>query len=162
MFILVPTTTCYHDLMCCHITSGWHIVLGWMHPSLRGHTHCHKATFIVINQKKNCKVYCIWLRIYAICSAHGHTSIQCGSWFPFAPATPLPHHLPVGSVHNEQVGACIPCLVYLLLSPYYLTPGLFSQVCSVFGGGNGACASAWIHAGSALEHSYIYNVYQSA
>jgi hypothetical protein len=28
-------------------------------------------------------------------------------------------------VHDEQVGACIPHLVYLLSSPYYLTPGLW-------------------------------------
>jgi hypothetical protein len=33
--------------------------------------------------------------------------------------------LPVGGVHDEQVGAYIPHLVYLLPSLYYLTPGLW-------------------------------------
>jgi hypothetical protein len=52
--------------------------------------------------------------------------MQCRSLVPLCPATPLlPLHLPVGGVHDERVGACIPHLVYLLPSPYHLTPGLW-------------------------------------
>jgi hypothetical protein len=50
--------------------------------------------------------------------------MQCGSWFPFAPATLLPRHLPVSSVH-ERVGGGMhppPCLPSTISLPSHHWP----------------------------------------
>jgi hypothetical protein len=99
--------------------------------------------------------------------------MQCRSLVPLCPAIPLlPLHLPVGGVHDEQVGAGIPHLVYLLLSLYHLTPGLWCcphWCCPHWAVQFAVClVVAMVHVPvlefmlDVHQSTPIYNVYQSA